>query len=425
MIYAVAIAGQISLNILAKTAFYPTKAQVKNKRKNECCIFVTYNHISMKNLLFTFCFVVFALSLQAQITVTTAYFPAAGDTLRTAIDDQPVGLNFFTPPGGSQNWIFTSLEADQTRTREVKAASEGTQAASFPNAELMIQVAGSGENYINVTNNNWEYVGFAGQDPVGLGINVITNFTPPVVDRHAPLAFFDINPFSSAILYAIAADDVPGGIFDQLPVSPDSIRLRVAINTLDVVDGFGTLAIPGGTYEVLREKRTEYREARLDAKVPIIGWLDITDIALQSLPIPGLGVDTTISHRFWSNEIKEPVVILTLNNEQNAVTTAEFKYDGPISGGIDPAFSQTHIRLYPNPGNTTVQMELSNLPFGDYQMQLLSAQGQMLQQRALSVVAEKQTEAIDVAALPDGSYLCLILSPEGQLAGFKQLVVQH
>lgn len=385
---------------------------------------MTHNHISMKNLLFTFCFAALALGLQAQIT--DAYFPVAGDTLRTAIDDQPPFVSdFYTPPGGNQTWNFSSLVADQTRVRVVKPASAGAHASSFPGADLLIEVAGSGENYINVTNEKWEYIGFAGQDPAGLGIEVITQFNPPVIDRHAPLMFFDINASSSNLLYAIATADIPGGIFDQLPINPDSIRLRVAINILDVVDGTGAVTIPGGTYDVLREKRTEYREARLDAKVPFLGWLDITDIALQNLQIPGLGVDTTISHRYWSQATKEPIAILTFNNAQNAVTFAEFKYDATVSGGIDPVFAHTGLRVYPNPAQSAAVVELTNLPAGDYRMQVSGLQGQVLQKRTLQINGDRQIETLDVSALSSGIYQIQIWSVDGKLVARQQVAVQH
>src|SRR5690606_39507175 len=61
------------------------------------------------------------------------------------------------------------------------------------------------------------------------------------------------------------------------PISPDSVRLRIAISREDEVDAWGELEIPTGTYNVLREKRTEIRSSAVEAKIiGLGGWFDIT-----------------------------------------------------------------------------------------------------------------------------------------------------
>jgi dihydroorotate dehydrogenase len=45
-----------------------------------------------------------------------------------------------------------------------------------------------------------------------------------------------------------------------------------------VVDGYGTCQIPGGTYPVLRQKRTDYTTTALDVLVPFLGWVDLSTI---------------------------------------------------------------------------------------------------------------------------------------------------
>ncbi|HQW03874.1 MAG TPA: hypothetical protein PLR30_15405, partial [Saprospiraceae bacterium] len=70
-----------------------------------------------KNILVIFTVLAVTLSLPAQITITNATFPAAGDTLKTATDLAPAGI-VMTSPGGPQTWDFTSLNAT---TRAVNA----------------------------------------------------------------------------------------------------------------------------------------------------------------------------------------------------------------------------------------------------------------------------------------------------------------
>ena len=52
-----------------------------------------------------------ASALPAQITVTNASFPEAGDTLWFVINNSPCSIGSLTPPG-PQDWDFTGLSAD-------------------------------------------------------------------------------------------------------------------------------------------------------------------------------------------------------------------------------------------------------------------------------------------------------------------------
>jgi hypothetical protein len=176
--------------------------------------------------------------------------------------------------------------------------------------------------YYNATGDKVELMGYFGSDPIGLGATLLIPYNPPLVERRAPMNFFDINAVSSGFLVPFHPSAVSGGLLQLLPFTPDSLRIRIAINRIDVVDAWGDLSIPGGSYQVLREKRRQYEEKRLDAKVPPLGWLDITDVAIQSLGLSTLGVDTITAFHYFSNTDKEEIAVLRLNNQQNAVVEA-------------------------------------------------------------------------------------------------------
>ena len=73
---------------------------------------------------------------RAQITITNAVFPAVGDTLYYALDDQPANL-VMTAPGGGQQWDFTNLQPSFTWEEVFQEASTGTVSGSFPSADLV------------------------------------------------------------------------------------------------------------------------------------------------------------------------------------------------------------------------------------------------------------------------------------------------
>ncbi len=76
--------------------------------------------------------------LKAQLVITNAVFPAVGDTLFYAIDNQPSGI-VMTAPRFDQQWNFSNLQASSTWEQIFQDASTGSVSASFPSANLVYQ----------------------------------------------------------------------------------------------------------------------------------------------------------------------------------------------------------------------------------------------------------------------------------------------
>ncbi len=363
---------------------------------------------------------------QAQIVLNAGdYFPAPGDTLFSVFDQAPAGISL-TPPGGGQTWDFSGLQNDFTRLRDVKAASEGELFAEFPGTEVLFPQGVNAEGYYNVAGDRYELVGYAGQDLLGQGIEVVTRFNPPYVERWAPLQFFDIRTITSSLLFTVATDDIPGGIFDNLPVSPDSIRLRVAIQRTDVVDGWGNATIPGNhTYEVLREKRVEYRNVRLDAKANPLPWFDITDLALQSLPIEGLGQDTIVRYHFWAKDVKEAVAVITTEADGQTIVDIEYKGDPLLSSATSPdAAAPGRLVLAPNPASGETMVNLAGLIPDFYTCQLVAIDGRVMRQHLYVVTQNTQAERLSLTGLTPGLYVCRLLDAAGKTVAMEKLMVE-
>lgn len=377
----------------------------------------------MKQVLLSTLFAFTVLSqLCAQLSLQAGdYFPAIGDTLRIAFDNSPTGVAI-TAPGGGQVWNFSSLTSDGTLTRVVRPAAAGEAADSYPSANIVFDQGGGGEGYYLSDNSAFAIIGYAGTDPLGLGFEVSAPFTTPYVERWGDLNFFDLNNHTSALTIALATSDIPGNIFSGLPIAPDSVRVRVATTRTDLVDGWGTLTIPGGTYNVLREKRTEYREVRLDARAGPFPWVDITDLALGNLPIPQLGIDTLVTYSFWSDTAKEPVAVVNMDNAGVEVESVEFKFNDVISSTTRAIVRSPKILAYPNPAMVQAHFEFSNIPTGRYELALYDLTGKRLLQRTYHI-SGKQTESVGVAHLPKGIYLYALTDAQGKKVVVNRLVV--
>lgn len=358
--------------------------------------------------------------LAAQITVTSAIFPAAGDTLRFATDNAPTGILALTPPGGSQTWDFSSLQASSTQSVVYQPAGAGQYAASFPGADIFSSPVPGTELYYNVTANRWELLGYRAPDPFGIGIISEFTYSPPLVEGRAPVNFFDINQISTGILKGFAASDFPPAFLASLSIAPDSLRYRISINRLDVVDAWGSVITPAGTYPVLREKRTQYRESRIDAKVPPLGWLDVTDVFLQA-GVSALGVDTIVSYHFYSNTEKEPIAVVTMDNSQSFATRVVFKGPAAVVNGLDDRPDRPLLLLSPNPASGEVSVRFEDLRPGAYELTLLDALGREVLGKSVRA-GSGQTERLDVSGLPAGMYLLNVRDSQQVLVCSERLL---
>jgi len=375
----------------------------------------------MKRMLLASLFSAFTLFLSAQITITNTTFPASGDSLAYAIDDAPLGVNPATPPGGSQNWDFSTLQKVDFASVAYKNAASGSQSANYPGADLLVN-GQTGETYYNITNTNFEVLGYAGGDPTGFGLNIIAKFNPVIIERKSPLSFFDVSSQTTNLSLPFSTENLPDTLFDGLPLVPDSIRLRINTQRLEVVDGYGTCQIPGGTYPVLRQKRTEYSTTGMDVKVPFLGWIDVAPfIGGGGGPGGFLGTDTTVTFRFYSNTEKEDIAVATMSTDLSEVLSVRFK-NNPISAAVEPVAFSGGIQAFPNPAVEWVRFDCTNLAPGEYTLKIFNIIGKCVWRKNYTLSGTTSFK-VELDDFKKGSYIYSLVDKDGNAVGTKRLVV--
>ncbi len=357
-------------------------------------------------------------SAAAQITVTNAVFPVAGDSLKTASDNDPQGITV-TGPGGPFTWDYTSLNADSRFAVLFQAASEGEQFAEFPDAELVVIDEGVGETYYDVSATAVSALGIGGSGlAAGFGIEADLRYSPPLVELRAPLTFPNVfdDPISSLGI-AFSIDQIPGDILDSLGVPTglvDSIAIRFSIERTDFVDAYGTLAIPGGTYDVLREKRTDYTDVRIEIHT-ILGWQDITDLLGD---FGGFGRDTSISYLYISNTEKEPIAVVTMDSTGLVPVTVDFKDNGAASAVSDAADSRVDVVVSPNPVTDVATFRLPDMLQGQYTLNVYDTNGRLMQRVRLT---SDQT-AVNLSRMPNGACVYRLTDSRGRVVAAGKLL---
>lgn len=361
----------------------------------------------------------------AQITVTSATFPKANDTLRYAIDDHPTPSlvnDIYSPPGGNQIWDLTKIKPTAYFTTRYRTASEGVNANKFPGAGLVV-VNPTNESYYKTDNTSFVNLGLVGKDPWGFNLNVTLQPAPPLAERRAPMNFFDIKQYSSNTILTLPFSDLPASIKNSLPVGVqvDSFRVRSNINRLDVVDAWGTIKIPEGQFSVLREKRTEYRQTNFDIKVLFLGWLEVSQVA------PGVanlfGVDTLTRFHFFNDREKEEIAIVHFNNELNAVNSVQVKSNAQVSTGVKTsANGGIYIHAFPNPATDWLNFECRKMPSDSYTFKIFSLQGQEIW-RGTQAMSGNKSIRVALDGFKNGTYLYRVTNTSGTVLDAKALLV--
>ncbi|MBK7337468.1 MAG: T9SS type A sorting domain-containing protein [Saprospirales bacterium] len=387
----------------------------------------------MRNTLLSFLFLLSGLGVQAQITITAATFPAAGDTLRFALVNGPGLPNIATPPGGNQFWDLSAISSDESFEWVYLPAVVGQNVNQFPGAELVV-LGASGEQYYNVTSNKFELMGYTSNTLLNVPFDVLYKNNPPFVERYSPLNFFDIHQQSQSHLLPFAMADLPASLKDAIlnaiPATPDSIRLRIATQTLAVVDAWGSLTIPGPApnppYTVLREKQTQYVERRIDAKINPLGWLDVTDVAITNNLGGGIdyfGVDTTSTYFFFNDAAKEEIAVVAVDINNLSSLSIRYKNNEPSGPLADkPVASEASIRAYPNPAAGWIILECAGLPADLYSLRFFDSSGSLVWSDTRWLAGE-QSIRVDLKGLANGIYFYRLEDGKGRLLKADRLVI--
>ncbi len=380
-----------------------------------------------KSTIYAIIFILISIKMTAQTSLTDAYFPSANDSLQTATAlTQWTRVVRLTPASAvAQRWDYSflrsALNSTARTTERYSAATDTALLRQFPTAKLMRDIGGGQLAAYNKTATRFELLGYRNINFGGLlRLPLVAKFLQPVLERRAPLAFNTTFRNQSNFVVAFSTDIIPDTLLATFPLRPDSIRIRFQTDRQDKTDAFGTLLIPGGSYEVLRERRYEVTDTKIDAKINPFPWFDITSLVLTGLQRPQ---DTTISYYFWSNLSKEPITILT-TNDRDSVIRAEYKYLRINTSVQNAANTEGGISLdiFPNPTTNEAFFAIkTSLPTASFSLLISDNLGKTIVQK--QVYNNQQTRIqLDVSTFVSGIYWARLIDENGHFLVAKSFV---
>ncbi|MFM9950906.1 MAG: T9SS type A sorting domain-containing protein, partial [Saprospiraceae bacterium] len=129
-----------------------------------------------------------------------------------------------------------------------------------------------------------------------------------------------------------------------------------------------------------------------DAKIPPLGWLDVTDVAIASVGLT-LGVDTMVAYHYFSNVDRQEIAVVRLNNAQSAAEMIQFKNVNNVQLAISNI--ATTPESCPNANNGSIT---------------ITATGAGTLTYAISGPANQSNSTGVFTGLPDGNYTATVTS---------------
>lgn len=358
---------------------------------------------------------------KAQITYTSISFPQASDVLfiSTAIDTL---LTVTAPSSLATAWDFSHFVAINTTTDTIQPASNGADYALFPTTEVIQPLFGQlGIAYVDVTSTKVERLG-GGLELLGL------SFVAPYANTHitqvVPLTYGTTLNDTYSLNYGEHIDSIPflRQIIDSLVnlpfgLKPDSIRFSIVGTETLNVDAWGTCRMSDTIYDVLRQKAINNYDLRIEARivVPFLGaqWINVTTY----LPLPFPTKATTVRYDFLAEGTKQPIVRLNLDSAETIITSIEFLdsfYYNPPTIDVRYLESELAVRIYPNPAQNYVQIEMAaaDIPVNGYNLLVVDMVGRViLTENAIN----NENHQVNTSTIAAGNYVVVLRDKTGKI----------
>lgn len=363
----------------------------------------------MKKRILLFSSLFISLTLCSQIQLTSADFGTGGDTVRLS-QASDNGYDFLST-GAGYTWDFSTLTANSQTLKNYLPTADAplfiqfllgsfatteyrstyyVESTAIPVAQLTSFLPVSIENIYQFTRLTTDSI-----TSVGFSLNIAGNEIPFQSDTietryNLPLDFG--NTHFSRGYTKIDFNPVLDAIWNQH-------RTRST-----VVDGYGSITTPYGTFEALRIKHDINEIDSLYYTFPIVGALWIP------LPIPA-----SHEYEWWTNGEKEPILKIVTNEfgGNEAITSIEYRdnYLG-MDAGVNELSAE--FSLFPNP--VINELNISTVdPMTE--IKLIDSKGSSVFSKELN---HETKMTIDISKYPVGVYQVVISS--GSKIGVKTFV---
>lgn len=368
----------------------------------------------------------FLSMMNAQITVTNSTFPAVGDKLKLVENSNFSGQLNMGNVSGPQVWDFSALNSGRQYTESYVDPKTGVDAATFPDANMMLQTNGE-EEYFKTSANAVTSLGLGGENPL-LGSNVAVRYIKQPTFRLAPLTFIGATKSEGSFRLELSTDIFPDTLLASFePFAPDSIRIEFSSTSTGLMDAFGTLKMQGKSIDVLREKSSVISKTKVSLKVPLIGWqtleflLSFAQAEVPDFIKPLIADRKSIDYKFYSNSHKE-ILVSARYDSLDVLEELIFADLGGISSTEVTSLENT-FSLYPNPASEMLILSTPSWKEGLYLVTIADISGKMVYAEPCQLSPD-QAKHFNVSKFGPGTFVLTVRDQNNTFTASSTFVSQ-
>ncbi len=319
-----------------------------------------------------------SVAAQAQsITIDSSDVAIMGKTIIMATDTSSVITFTPGPSGANQTWNFSTAVAGTKDTVTFGSPAGTPYAAQFPNAT--VHASADSVHIYFVKTASALFIDGTAAAFIGLGD---MNPNEQMIAFPSTMETTFTNTSSYQFTY-------PTGL--SAP-APDSTRIVFTKTKTAVVDAWGSVTTPGGTFNSIRVKSIGYTVDSSFTHFPLTGWMFGSE-----------NYDTSCTYDWWAKDESYPVMSM---DSSSFGTYVSFLL--PVVNDIKQV-NKLHASIYPNPAKNMLHISTQSAKLS---VVIYDLKG--------SVVREEKnlngTTVISVADLTSGMYLYSITDNEGKTA---------
>lgn len=363
-------------------------------------------------------FIFLSVSLSGQTKMRNVPLPTDGDAILYYVDYAPASIDP-GKAGNAQRWNFMTLLSPFIRRSTYLNSQSSELQSVFKESGLYRKIDEDTEAFYIQEDGDLLLAGYAGMDPFGIGVRSIYKYDAPLVEQRQNLQYGDGSNTKTSLSTTFTLNDLPLRIRQLLPVTPDSIRLIMTSQRIDEVDAWGTMLMPGGFFDVLREKRSEARNLRIETKIGSLPWQDITN----TLPENDIfGSHVFLSYYFYSSEFNEPIVQVFMKADNKGVDKVIYRANIIEQGIQDVGAIRSGVYVFPNPAIVNARFEFTNLPSDRYRLSIKNVLSEEIWAQEYYIRGH-DLQKVDVSFLAKGTYLYSLTNSKGKILSTKRLVI--
>ncbi len=346
----------------------------------------------------------------AQVTVTNTDVAPFGDIAYIAHDTVPAASIKAGPAGANQTWNFSALKNTFDDTTAFKTPASIHSGSRFPAANACV-VTNTVKNQTAYLLNNTSALTVFG---AAAAVSILPGITDTVIETFTPGSKIMQWPSTMGTTYTDNYSVNAKAKLSLSAVGYDSIRIKNISTSNTLIDAWGNVTTPLGTFATIRQMR---HSINTDST-----W--IHRLAPPSWVLSSHVQDTITHYAWWTSDPTVGFPLCEMDyqvrpGKTDTATNITWMRVKPSPQAVIELSDLNFISAYPCPANSFINIKMKTADV--WTVSVVDITGRTVVASQLLV---NETNTISTASLNNGIYFLLVTNSKGN-RGVKKFSVMH